>query len=92
MTRSTLNFAATVGATLFALSASAPDAFAQWFVAPSGPPIVLAPWLRAPPPPPYFIYHPGPDDDPYPAIYLNGWSTSRNPHDCNEGCVNSNGG
>ncbi|HEY1941026.1 MAG TPA: hypothetical protein VGH40_02785 [Roseiarcus sp.] len=24
-------------------------------------------------------------------VYLNGWSSSSNPHDCNKGCVNSNG-
>jgi hypothetical protein len=26
------------------------------------------------------------------AVYLNGWSSSNNPGDCNRGCVNSNGG
>ena len=26
------------------------------------------------------------------AVYLNGWSSSNHPGDCNRGCVNSNGG
>ncbi len=90
MTHSTVKVVAMVGAALVGLSAWAPPAHARWL--PYWGPVAWAPWVQVPPPPPYLVYYPGPDQDPYPPIYLNGWSTSCDPHDCNRGCINSNGG
>ncbi len=93
MTHDTIKFASIISAALLPLAAPAAVAGNAWTPYPDErTPGEQTPW--AVPPPPHFFYflrHIGPDDDAQPTIYLNGWSSSSNPHDCNRGCVNSNG-
>ena len=97
MTHNTIAFASILSAALLPLTAQGALAGNAWAPYPDHWALVVheqtlwaAPW------PPYsvrfyFLRRLRVIDDPNTTIYLNGWSSSSNPHDCNRGCVNSNG-
>jgi hypothetical protein len=93
MAHNTITFASIISAALIPLATPGAVAGNAWTpYADERTPGEQTRW--AAPPPPYFFYflrHIGPDDDAQTTIYLNGWGSSSNPHDCNRGCVNSNG-
>ena len=90
MRHNTVRLAAIIGASLLPLVAFAPAASAngftpyasenEWasYTSPE------APWARET----HARY--GESSRQAGVVYLNGWSSSDNPHDCNRGCVNSN--
>ena len=90
MTRNVIKFAAAISATILPLVAMTPAASAAKRHTPSLArhyPDVRAQWAPS---------RAAPNFDPYgvdenEAVYLNGWSSSNDPGDCNRGCVNSNG-
>lgn len=90
MTHNFIECAAIIGATLLPLVAIAPVAHgaerpAQWSRQYPDFRAQWAPRRVEPNLAPYGVGRNG-------TVYLNGWSSSNNPNDCNKGCVNSNGG
>lgn len=89
MTHNIIEFAAIIGTALLPLVAITPAASAANRHAPWARqfPDERAQWgpRRATP----NIARYGEDNNG--TVYLNGWGSSNNPHDCNRGCVNSNG-
>ncbi len=89
LTHNIVKFSAIIGAALLPLMAMTPAANADTRYTPSFERHYHDAWAQWRPrqATPSFEHY---GTDANGTVWLNGWSSSTNPHDCNSGCVNSN--